>query len=141
MDKHQRQSKIVDIIRAKRIGNQGDLVDELTKKGFDVTQASVSRDLAELGAVKAEGAYRLPEVKPGSSPLVDRLKIDRAGDNLIVVRTGPGHAQMAALHIDKARIGGIVGTIAGDDTIFIAVKSKADHGAVTKKLVTLFQSS
>lgn len=141
MDKHQRQEKIAEIIRTKRIGNQQDMVAELTRRGFDVTQASVSRDLNELGAVKAEGVYRLPEVRPGQSQLVDRLKVDRAGDNLIIVRTGPGHAQMAALHIDKARIAGIIGTVAGDDTIFIAVRGREDQNKVVRKLYTLFQTS
>ncbi len=138
MDKRARQQKIADLIRAKRVVNQAALVTELKKKGVDSTQASVSRDLDELGVVKVEGAYRLPQVEAGQSNLVDRLTVDRAGDNLIVVRTGPGHAQMAALHIDKAKISGIIGTVAGDDTIFIAVRSRDDQNKVIKKIFTLF---
>ena len=138
MDKKSRQNRIAAVIRAKRIVNQTELVTELKKKGVASTQASVSRDLNELGVVKVEGAYRLPQVEPGQSNLVDRLTVDRAGDNLIIVRTGPGHAQMAAHHIDKAKTGGIIGTVAGDDTIFIAVRGGDEQQRVVRKVFTLF---
>ncbi len=138
MDKKRRQQKIADVIRAKRMANQTELVAELKRKGIVSTQASVSRDLGELGVVKVDGAYKLPQVEAGQSSLVDRLTVDRAGDNLIVVRTGPGHAQMAALHIDKAKMAGIIGTVAGDDTIFIAVRSREDQNKVVRKVFTLF---
>jgi transcriptional regulator of arginine metabolism len=139
MGKTERQQKIADVIRAKRIRSQAELVQELERRGVTSTQASVSRDLSELGVVKVGGVYKLPQVEPGQSSLVDRLAVDRAGDHLLVVSTGPGHAPIAALKIDKAKIAGIVGTIAGDDTIFVAVRGRKDQSKVTRKILSLFQ--
>ena len=139
MDKHQRQRKILDILRAKRLGNQADLVAELERRGVVCTQASVSRDLAELGVVKVDGAYKPPQLEAGQSPLVDRLTAECAGDALVVVRTGPGGAQRAALIIDKARLTGVVGTVAGDDTIFVAVRGKDDQTKAIRRILSLFQ--
>ncbi len=137
--KHERQAKVAELIRKRRIGNQAQLVHELQKSGIDATQASVSRDLNELGVVKVSGVYRLPTLEAGQSALVDRMSVDRAGDNLVIVKTGPGHAQLAAVHIDKARISGIIGTVAGDDTLFIAVAGRDEQTQVMRKIITLFQ--
>jgi transcriptional regulator of arginine metabolism len=139
MDKGKRQQKISELIRSKQIGNQADLVAELEKRGIECTQASVSRDLADLGVVKVQGIYRAPQIDQGQSAIVDRLTAEKCGDNLVVIRTGPGHAMTAALYIDKARIGGIVGTIAGDDTIFIAVRGATDQNSVIKRIYALFK--
>ena len=141
MDKAKRQQKISEILRAKRVANQAELVAELEKRGIECTQASVSRDLADLGVVKVEGAYRTPQLEAGQSALVDRLTVDKCGDHLIVVRTGPAHAMTAALYIDRAKITGIVGTIAGDDTIFIAVRSLQDQNAVIKRIFAVFKQA
>lgn len=140
MDKHQRQQKITQLVRGRRIANQAELVQALEDAGIACTQASVSRDLAELGVVKTGGYYRTPQVEPGQSSLVDRLTVDRCGDNLVVVRTGPGHATAAALTIDKAKLPGVIGTVAGDDTIFIAVRSQDDQNRIVRRLIALFQN-
>ncbi len=139
MDKYERQRQIIEILRIRKIGNQGELVAELTRRGVECTQASVSRDLADLGILKVDGAYRPPQLGSGEAGLVGRLTVDACGDNLIVLHTGPGAAQVAANQIDKARIGGVVGTVAGDDTIFIAVRGKDDQTKVMRRLIALFK--
>lgn len=139
MEKEERQKNIIKILKAQRISNQGDLVAALEKKGIACTQASVSRDLAELRVVKVDGVYKTQEIKTRmAGGLVGAITIDRAGDHLIVIKGGPGSAQAAALLIDRAKLTGIVGTVAGDDTIFIAVKSSDDQRAVIKQLHKIF---
>jgi transcriptional regulator of arginine metabolism len=139
MDKQSRQQKIAEIIRHAKVRNQSELVTQLTKAGVESTQASVSRDLAEMGVVKVDGVYRAPQLEPGQSPLVDHLSAEKIGDHLIVLRTGPGHAQSAALHLDRAKLQGVAGTIAGDDTIFIALRSREDQSKVMRKIFTIFK--
>lgn len=134
-----RHQKILDIISAKRISTQEDLARQLQRQGFAATQSSVSRDILKLGLTKLDGYYVAPEeaVKVGG-PVVD---LDTAGDNIIVVKTEVGLAQPAALTIDRAEIGEIVGTLAGDDTILVAVKNAAAGRLAIKKIVRLFAPS
>ncbi len=139
LSKHERQTKVADLIRKRKLANQAEVVAELKKHGYDCTQASVSRDLSELGVVKVGGVYRLPQLEPGQSKIIDRMSVDRAGDNLVILKTGPGHAQLAAVHIDRAKIAGIIGTVAGDDTLFIAVRGHSEQAQVMKKIMNLFQ--
>ncbi len=138
MNKRARQTKLANLLREAPTGNQAELQRRLRKVGIATTQASISRDLAELSAVKVDGVYRLPTLDKGESSVVDRLDAERAGDNLIVLKTGPGHAAVAGVHIDRAKISEIIGTIAGDDTIFIAVANRDNQTRVIKKIFTLF---
>lgn len=139
MDKEERQKNLLKVLKTQRVSNQTDLVSILQKKGIPCTQASVSRDLAELRIIKVDGVYKSQEIKTRiGGGLVGAITIDRAGDHLIVIKGGPGSAQAAALVIDRAQITGIVGTVAGDDTIFIAVKSLDDQRAVIKQLHKIF---
>ena len=120
-----------------RIGRQEELVNELADRGISVTQASVSRDLDELGIVKVNGAYAQPQ--PRTSALgLGLIAVESAGPNMIVVKTAPGLASAATVRIDTAKVIGIVGTIAGDDTIFIAVKGEKEQKGVVKGLWELF---
>ncbi|MBM4252068.1 MAG: ArgR family transcriptional regulator [Deltaproteobacteria bacterium] len=139
MDKATRQRKITEIIRRSPVRNQSELVALLTKAGIESTQASVSRDLSDMGVVKVDGVYRAPQLEPGQSQLVDHLAAEKIGDHLIVVRTGPGHAQAVALHLDRAKLTGVAGTIAGDDTIFIALRSRDDQSKVMRKIFSIFK--
>jgi transcriptional regulator of arginine metabolism len=92
-----------------------------------------------LGVVKINGSYRLPHLEPGESPLVDVLEVETAGDYMIVVKTAAGEAQIVALTIDRAKIPEIVGTVAGDDTIFVAVKGREEQGKAMKQILKLFK--
>ncbi len=134
--KRKRQQEILEIISAGRIGTQQELADALVKRGIAATQSSVSRDIVEMGLVKDSGYYTAPQSALAAAGPV--LAIDTAGDNIIVVRTEVGQAQPAALAIDRAVIPEIVGTVAGDDTIMIAVKNLAGQRMAIKKIVKLF---
>ena len=133
-----RLSVIADVIRANKVGNQHELKDLLISKGFDTTQSSISRDLKKLGVVKVDGFYKTPSIAPGESSKVDRLDATTAGDNLIIVKTGPGNANRAGFIIDRSAIPGILGTIAGDDTIFVAIANRQQQAKVLRKIFALF---
>lgn len=134
-----RHREILEIISAKPVSTQQELAAYLSSRGFAATQSSISRDIVKLGLTKLDGYYVAPEDAVNAGGPV--TEIDTAGDNLIVVKTDVGLAQPAALTIDRANIGEIVGTVAGDDTILIAVKNAASQRLAIKKIVKLFSPS
>lgn len=138
MQKEQRQSSILKLIATKKIGRQEELAELLERKKFNVTQSSVSRDLDELGIIKVGGFYALPQ-KPKNAVAFGLLKLETAGENLIAAKCESGLASAVAVRIDAANINEIVGTIAGDDTIFIAVKDRDDQKTVIKKVWEVFE--
>ncbi len=136
MEKERRQQKILGLIRARRVGTQQELAAQLESAGVEATQSSVSRDLEELGIVKQHGRYVLPAATDGA---VDGLlTLDAAGDCLVVAKCEPGLASAVAVRIDRAMIPEIVGTLAGEDTVFIAVPERKAQRAAIKKLWELF---
>lgn len=139
MNKDKRQSILTEIIRTKRIASQAQLHQELMDHGIEAVQSSISRDFAELGIVKSKGTYRLPEVSSGKMSMGTILEIDTAGDNLIVIKTPPGQSSMTALTIDKIKIPGVVGTIAGDDTLFVATKTQTEQKRVMKQIMKIIR--
>ena len=136
MNKRERQQQILSLIRAKPVGTQEDLRALLERSGVPATQSSVSRDLEELGVVKHHGHYTLPRTNGAAARGL--LSLDQAGDTLIIARTVPGLASAVAVEIDAAAIAEIVGTIAGEDTIFIAVRDAKSQRATTKQIWDLF---
>ncbi len=135
--KLKRQSKIVEIINSKDIETQEELVNELQLAGYNVTQATISRDIRELKlnkSIKENGknTYSISDGKSEhlSEKYLDVLKssYDTAYicEQLLVVKTSVGMAMAVAVAIDNMSVHGVMGTIAGDDTIFIATKSKED---------------
>jgi len=136
MNKRERQQHILSLIRAKAIGTQEDLRALLERTGVPATQSSVSRDLEELGVVKHHGHYTLPRIN--GAPTRGLLSLDQAGDTLIVARTVPGLASAVAVEVDAAAIAEIVGTIAGEDTIFIAVRDAKSQRTAIKEIWDLF---
>ena len=134
-----RQARIVTILSSAPVRSQGELATLLADQGIEVTQATLSRDLEELGAVKLRGAdggvgvYIVPEdgspvrgVSGGtdrlSRLLTDLLVSTDASGNLAVLRTPPGAAHYLASAIDRAALPQVVGTVAGDDTIFVVAR-------------------
>jgi transcriptional regulator of arginine metabolism len=138
MQKEQRQTTILKLIRARQIARQEELTELLEKKGFPVTQSSVSRDLLDLGIIKANGFYALPQ-KPRNAVAFGLLSLRAAGDNLIVAKCESGLASAVAVRIDSVTFEEIIGTIAGDDTIFIAVADKDEQKAAIRKIWEIFE--
>lgn len=134
--KGNRHDKIKEIIECKKIETQEDLAKALRGEGIDVTQATVSRDIKELMLIKvpdAEGHYHyaFPKehnllITPGrlERTFQDSIVGIRASENLVVIRSLPGTAQSVAYAIDYMKWPEVLGTVAGDDTIFIAVDTK-----------------
>lgn len=139
MQKWERQKILRQIISENDITRQEDLTEMLGKHGFNVTQASISRDLEDLGIIKTGGIYKLPITGLSLTDL-GQIKIDPAGENLIIVRCSPGFASAAAAKIDSANIEGIIGTIAGDDTIFVAVSDFQSQKRITREIVEIFNA-
>ncbi|SRR5258706_12654186 len=137
MQKRKRQNALLSLIDSMSIASQSELASRLCEQGFGVTQASISRDIDELGIIKLDGHYALPQ-KPGSDSELGQVSLDAAGDNLIVGRCASGLASAITVKIDAAHIPEIVGTIAGDDTIFIAVKDAEAQAVVFKKISKIF---
>ena len=136
MLKQERQKRILNLIRARPIGTQEVLRAHLERAGVPATQSSVSRDLEELGVVKHHGRYALPQTNGDATRGL--LSLDVAGEVLIVVRCLPGRASSVAVEIDDAAIAEIVGTLAGEDTIFIAVKDQKSQRSAMKRIWELF---
>lgn len=137
MLKSERQRRILSLIQAKPIGTQADLKAHLERAGVPATQSSVSRDLEELGVLKHNGRYTLP--RSNGAATHGLLSLDVAGDVLIVAHTEPGLASAVAVQIDGAAIEQIVGTLAGEDTIFIAVRDLKAQRSVVQKIWGLFE--
>lgn len=138
MHKTERQEIILNLISARQIGSQQELARILRTNGYSITQASISRDLEDLGVVKINGSYKRPERRV-ESVLSGVQRLETAGDSLVVVKCLSGLASAAAVRIDAARIEEIVGTIAGDDTIFVAVKDQKAQRNVMRKIWELFE--
>lgn len=136
MLKRERQKKILNLIRAKRIRTQEALRVHLERVGVPATQSSVSRDLEELGVIKHHGSYALPHANGDAARGL--LSLDVAGEVLVIARCLPGRASAVAVEIDDAGLVEIVGTLAGEDTIFIAVHDQKAQRAVMKKIWELF---
>lgn len=140
----ERRGAIVRLLRAGPVRRQEDLVRLLRKEGYDATQSSISRDLRDLGVLKASGRYVLPpdEVTRANgdfgalSQFVRQLR--RAGPSITVVRTTIGAAQSVAVAIDRAEWPEVAGTISGDDTIFIATASARSQEQLIARLRALF---
>src|SRR6184192_4403418 len=137
MLKRDRQKRILNLIRAKPIGTQEALRAHLERAGVSATQSSVSRDLEELGVVKHHGRYALPHANGDATRGL--LSLDIAGDVLIVANCLPGRASSVAVEIDDARISEIVGTLAGEDTIFVATRDSKSQRTAIKKIWEMFR--
>jgi transcriptional regulator of arginine metabolism len=140
MKKKDRQAKLLEVIRAERITSQQQLLERLVLLGVEANQSSISRDLKDLGLQKEQGVYQLPMPNRASSvALIEVLSIETVGDHLIVMKTPVGQAQLAGVHIDRMKLPDIVGTVAGDDTIFIAVRDRTSQQRAVRQVTMLFQ--
>lgn len=146
--KARRQAVILDVIQRAPVKSQEQLRRSMRSAGFDVTQATLSRDIRELGLVKggADGAYQTPEQPApnghGTKSLLQRglseylTRVDRV-QQMLVLRTGAGQAQLLGVALDRARLPEIVGTIAGDDTILVIAPDVRRARSLVKRLETI----
>jgi transcriptional regulator of arginine metabolism len=141
----ERRNAILRLLRGGAVRKQGELVDLLKRDGFAVTQSSVSRDMRELGVLKAQGRYLAPgeEVSHahGDFGSIARFvrEIRPAGNSITVVKTSIGAAGSVAVAVDKAQWPEVVGTISGDDTIFIATRDATAQQQLIDRLHSLFR--
>jgi transcriptional regulator of arginine metabolism len=147
--KASRHARIKEIIENQTIETQEELAEALRKKGIEVTQATVSRDIKELMLIKVptgDGRYRYA-FPPEQNIIFSQSRLERAFQdsviamdqslNIIVIRTVPGMAQAVAYAIDSTKWPEIIGTVGGDDTIFIVVKPPEEAGSVLARFRAL----
>jgi transcriptional regulator of arginine metabolism len=141
----ERRGAIVRILREGLVRKQQDLVRLLKKAGHDATQSSISRDLRDLGVLKASGRYVLPpdeltHANGDFGSLAQFVRqLHRAGPAITVLRTTIGAAQSVAVAIDRAEWPEVTGTLSGDDTIFIATANARAQAALIARLRELFR--
>ncbi len=128
--RRQRQAAIREIVGAEAVSTQAEVARRLSERGFEVTQSSVSRDLAELGVEKRGGRYVLAP----SGALPGLVGVRTAGPYLVVLKTVVGAAPLLGVEIDQRGWDEVVGTVAGDDTIFLAVATPEDQARVVARL-------
>ena len=134
MDHLYRRNKILEILRAEKVGTQAELKQKLARRGIRVTQATLSRDLEELGVVKAHGGT---EVAADDAHVC--LRDVRLAGNLVIVKTNPGNAHSVAVSLDAETWPDVAGTVAGDDTIFIATTGAREAARIRKKILGLLR--
>jgi transcriptional regulator of arginine metabolism len=145
--REKRRQAILAIIGAETIGRQSLLVERLQSEGFQATQSGVSRDLREMNIVKEGDGYSAPSIttvgdtaKQLDVPEGFVRELDTAGANLTIVKTATGAAQRVAVFLDRSEWPEIVGTVSGDDTIFIATRDARAQKTLLAKLKTNLQS-
>ena len=142
-----RQAAIVELVTSDAIHSQELLRKRLERRGFDATQATLSRDIKELGLVKraADGAYQRADVvqmqtmgprADAQRAVADYLKRVERVEQLIVLKTDPGEAQLLALAIDRATYDEVVGTVGGDDTILVIARHRRAAAEIVKRFET-----
>lgn len=140
--KSRRHAIIRNLIAAGQVFSQHELAKLLAREGIEATQATLSRDLAELGVLKGPDGYQLPGAS--SAALSTEASLARAlrrelvsidvGGTLVVLKTPSGHGNALAVELDRARLDGALGTIAGDDTVFLAARSELSARRIAKDL-------
>lgn len=148
--KAQRQHRIAKLLGSRAVSSQSQLVHLLAVDGIEATQTTVSRDLEELGAVKVrlpggDGAYALPELPSQQIAPTDHLRrvlgewaadVSHSG-NLVVVRTPPGCAHVVGSALDRSGLEGLLGTVAGDDTVLVVVAEPWSGADMAEHLASL----
>ena len=136
-----RQKAILDLVRGQEIASQEELLEGLLARKIDVSQSTLSRDIQELGLAKSGGVYTVMGADPpkNSDDTVRRtirefLTDVSVAQNLVVLKTGPGHAMTLSRAVDEAGWEEIVGSLAGDDTVFVAVRSEKESRRVADRI-------
>lgn len=148
--KYRRQNKIMQIVHDMAVHTHDELISALNKEGFKVTQATVSRDIKELGLIKipsndGTSVYAMPEqaTKGGTARInavSDTVKNVVSALHTVVINTIPGMASAVAATVDMSLHGEFLGSVAGDDTIIIVAESEAKAKVLEKKIKNIFKS-
>lgn len=150
MSKRQRQHRIVRVLESEPVTSQSQLVELLAEDGIVATQATVSRDLEDLGAVKVrvsggDTVYAIPQLPKDQPAPEDHLRrvlgewvgeINHSG-NVVVLRTPPGSAHVVGSALDRAALDGILGTVAGDDTLIVVASEETGGASLARRLSSL----
>jgi transcriptional regulator of arginine metabolism len=147
MSKLSRQNLILDLVQQEPVANQEQLRKLLSRQGFDVTQATLSRDINELALVKTPAGYSAShgdsQAEPGfhsAGRLVREFVVEvREAQNLLVIKTAPGSAQPVAAAIDSEGWAEIVGTVGGDDTILVISQNKKNSHRISLRIKGMMQ--
>ena len=145
MSKFDRQGAILRLVKEQKLATQAEVAEALRRQGFDAVQTTVSRDIAQLGLVKVRDEQgRLVYALPGAADLRRLDELTSAlrrfalalvpTGNLLVVQTPPGHANALARALDAASLGDVAGTVAGDDTIFVAAREGVTGAELAEQL-------
>ena len=145
MNRRERQSAILDLVRERALSTQAEVAAALREEGFDVVQTTVSRDIADLGLVKVRAPSGRLVYAPRGTSDVDRMRAlaaalrryalsSEVAGNLVVLTTPSGYANALAQAIDEAEHAGIAGTIAGDNAIFVAARDGTSAAALREEL-------
>lgn len=118
-----RQNTMRDILREHAVRTQGEMVERLREAGFECTQATVSRDIEDMGLVKSSVGYVLPEELRLQRIVSDMVEDVQAAGNVLVIHTAPGGAPGVSAVIDSAELKGALGTVAGDNTIMMVAET------------------
>jgi transcriptional regulator of arginine metabolism len=144
MSKSYRHGQIFKLIRSRNIRTQDELARELNQAGIPATQVTLSRDIREMRLVKTPEGYRemqADEAGPAFKMLAGEFLQDvRAAQNLVVLKTSPGHANSVAVALDSEGWPEVVGTLAGDDTILVIASDNATADKVRKRLLELIDA-
>lgn len=136
--KLRRQHALKQLIKETQVSTQDELKDGLKKMGIDITQSSLSRDLNDIGIVKKHGYYHIPTVGQQSGMLPPITSLVWSGSNLLILKTYPSMAPSMGSIIDDQQISGVMGTVAGDDTVFVATATGANKEEVEKHIRRFF---
>ncbi|MCL5291253.1 MAG: arginine repressor [Actinobacteria bacterium] len=139
----ERLKAIKNLVSEKRISTQEELTKELERIGYDVAQATVSRDMADLGLVKVKRGqgsfYSFPDIERLRAMLKTFWQKVDWSSNLVVLKTAPGTAQGVAAAVDALGWTGVVGTVGGDDTTLIVARDEAAREAIISRLKALYE--
>jgi transcriptional regulator of arginine metabolism len=145
-DRAKRRQRLIELLREGLEGTQEEIRERLASDGFDTTQATISRDLDDVGAVRRHDNGRTiygldktngPPVGFGKRVIAELVVSVAVSDNLVVVRTYPGMAPSVGAVLDQAGVSGILGTVAGDDTVLVVADSKTGGKRVAKAIESL----
>ena len=141
ISKKARHGRILEIARKRRVASQEELSSFLKREGVDVTQSTLSRDIRELGLVKVRGRYEVPGESDGLPPAENLRRafeqfVIRMGisGNILMVRTTPGNAHSIGVVLDAAQWPEVLGTVAGDDTVFVLLRNQRFGKKVLRRI-------